>query len=285
MSIKRTALIILGTLLLGGGTILWQARTANKLSSPIAYSLHIQNKLDTAPISPKTGSVLRFDIRAQNGQVFKDFDQQQPNPLALIVIRKDRTNFQHIYPIYNELTGTFTVPDFKMDADGPYRLFAAFTPEDTRVDSLGSKEMLTPYADITVGDISRYIAQDPGPEKLTSNADGYLMQLFAMSSTAAKQPATPFLAGSSRIVGVSLTKDGTSVKNLEHYRGSLARMVVIGPNLEIVSVNSVPSDPSESADPIAFRLTLPTVGDYKFFVQVEADESIQTFDFEASVHN
>lgn len=284
-SIQRIALIIGVILILGSGAVAWRARNEAKPIQPAVYSLHIQNQLNKRPLTPMTDLALTFNIRTQSGQVFKDFDQQQPYPLAFIVIRKDRTNFQHIHPKYDASSGTFTVQDFKVSADGPYRLFAAFAPDDASMDNRGTKRIFAPYADITVGDMSRYVAAEPGTEKLTSAVGDYEMQLFSLSSALTKQPTTLFFAGASRAIGVALTKGAQPVANLEDYRGSLARMVAIGPNLELVSANAIPSDPAKPTDPISFRLTLPTPGDYRFFVQAKADENILTFDFEAPVHS
>ena len=70
------------------------------------YSLKLQ---DNPSYEPGVPTQLEFNISDQSGNTEKEFDSTQESELHLIVIRKDRTNFQHLHPSFDQSTGTFKV--------------------------------------------------------------------------------------------------------------------------------------------------------------------------------
>ena len=231
---------------------------------------------------------LHFDIE-QNGKAFKNFALDSTKLMHVIVVRKDRSNFQHVHPIYDEKSGMFTLDNFQFPTDGQYRIFANFAPTNAKKDDMGMIETEAPYVDVNVGDVSKVANQPLGADSLTSSVDGLTATIAnppsddSYSDPTAKPKffATPenakFPVHST--IAVDMTKDGTTFKNLQEYLGNLGHLVVLGPNLEFIHAHPQAGDVNNQTGLILFDAVLPTSGQYRLYLQTQANDTVSTFSF------
>lgn len=273
------ALILLASLLV---LALW-ARSNKKphttVQAPTSFSLDILSGKHFAVNRPTS---LRFAVRDQQGKLFKDFDTDDDYRVQLIVIRKDRTNFQHLHPSFNEAKGTFTMDNFQFSTDGSYRIFAVFSLKDTVRNASGESTTLTPFQDVSVGNSTAAAAQSD-TEKLEDTVNGFTTRLVFLSDDSPEPQSTSFFTGVSNPITVSIDKDGAPYTSLEGYKGSLGRLAAIGPNLELVAVNAESIDIAHQTGLIPFTVSFPSSGAYKLFLQTKADGTFTTTEFTVSV--
>ncbi len=226
---------------------------------------------------------LRFTINYRN-RTFKAFNSSDEGTLMVYVIRKDRTNFQRIHPQYDGSMGTFTIPNFQVPTDGPYRLFTQFTAANAPKTSDGNKMQSAPYVDVRAGDMSKYTATPQTSEKLASSADGFDTSFFFSSDDSpGSKPITYFNAAEPSSIAISINKNGAPYKNLQDYRGSMGRVAAFGPNLDLVTANSEPTDTSHQSGLVLSTLIFPRPGLYKMFLQTQAANLVSTFDYNVIV--
>ena len=227
---------------------------------------------------------LRFTVN-QNSKPFKNFADDNTKLMHLIVVRKDRTYFQHVHPDYDSASGTFTMNHFTFPTDGQYRVFANFAPVSAAKDSMGMVETEAPYVDVSVGDTSKVTSTPLGTDSLTSSAGGMVASLASApggdSPVTVTQPT--YYAGVDGQVTVQLTKDNALVKDLQLYLGSLGHMVILGPDLEFIHAHPMNNDISSQTGYIPFMVTFPKSGQYKIYLQTQAGGAVSTFDFNVTV--
>ena len=236
------------------------------------YSL---NLMDMMPYQANQSSELMFDIRDENNKVLKDFDTVHEKQMHLIVVRKDRAYFQHVHPSFDKNSGMFAITGFKFPTDGEYRVFADFTASDAQKDEMGVKLASTPYKDVKVGS-GTYTAQPLGDDRLTSDVNGFST---AMSLMGDDTPNPQPYAALPLTLGVTFDKDGAAYKNLQTYLGALGHMVVLGPNLEFIHAHPLDEATVTQTGLIAFRVTFPDPGQYKIYLQTQADGQVNTTDY------
>lgn len=219
--------------------------------------------------------MLHFAIQDKSGKVLKDFDTVHEKKLHLIVVRKDRTNFQHVHPTLEARTGMFMIEPFTFPTDGDYRVFAESTPSSTQKDAPGNKPAAVAYQDVQVGDISAYKPQPLGSDALTSSVNGFDTKL----SVAGDSPTTDFTANATTTVAVAFNKAGSSYANLQKYLGALGHMVVLGPNLEYIHAHALSEDVANQTGIIKFAVSFKDAGQYKAYLQTQADNQVNTTDY------
>lgn len=245
------------------------------------YTLDLMSGKTYAVNSP---TMLHFAIE-KSGKVVKDFDTVHEKKLHLIVIRKDRTNFQHVHPTLDASSGMFMLEGFNFPTDGDYRVYADFTPSDAQKDSMGMKTAVTPYQDVKVGDTAKYTAQDVGGDKLASSANGLDTSIYFAPSddSPGGTPNTNFYAGQENTIAIQVNKGGKAYTNLQNYLGALGHMVVIGPKLEFIHAHPQSSDVNNQSGLVIFAVNFPEAGKYKMFLQTQADNQVNTTDFTVTV--
>ena len=277
------AIIIVGSTLIGG--LVYRGKNSeNGMVKPDSGSSYAVNLMSGKRYKSNQPTTLNFDIK-QHSQLLKSFAVDSTKLMHLIVVRKDRSNFQHVHPTYDDKTGIFTMDNFRFPADGQYRLFANFATNDAKKDMMGMIKTEAPYVDVSVGDTGKVVNQPLGADSLTSTTDG----LTAMITTApgGDSPSTTttptFYAGNDGTVAVEITKDNTLFKNLQQYLGNLGHMVVLGPNLEFIHAHPLLSDVNNQTGYIPFAVTFPTTGQYKLYLQTQTDSIVSTFGFNVTV--
>ena len=256
----------------------------NKMSmndSNLSYAVNLMSGKSYTSSKPTT---LRFDIE-QNGKAFKSFAIDSTKLMHLIVVRSDRSNFQHVHPTYDDKTGMFKIDNFQFPTDGQYRVFANFATTNAKKDMMGIIETQAPYVDVNVGDKTKVTTSSLGADSLSSTASG----LTAIITTAPggdspRTTAKPtFYAGQDSTVEVAITKNGAVFKNLQEYLGNLGHIVILGPNLEFIHAHPMLGDVNSQTGYIPFMVTFPKVGQYKLFLQTQADNKVSTFGFNVTV--
>jgi hypothetical protein len=268
---------------LGAGGVLLAAVLGNSkhdstpsTMQPHSYSLNFKSSLTFKAGEP---TQLAFVVRDEKNQVLKDFDVVHEKLLHLIVVRKDRAYFQHIHPTFDKTTGIFTAKDFVFPTDGEYRIFADFTPSNVPKDAMGMKSPSTPFYDVKVGSGS-YTPQALGGDKLTSDVNGLSTTLEYMNGDSAIK--TPY-TNRPLTLGVSFQKNGAAYKSLQPYLGALGHMVVLGPNLEYIHAHPLDESTGSQTGTIAFAVTFPGQGQYKLYLQTQAEGVVNTTDYNFTV--
>ena len=248
----------------------------NHGSSPVqSHRTYSLKALGDAQYQPNKPVEYRFQITDERGQILKDFDVVHEKQMHFITVRKDGTNFQHLHPAFDKDNGTFTLKDLSLPTDGEYRLFADFTPSDAQMGPDGTKLPATPYADIKVGDLSKYKPETYGEQRFKSSSNGFDINVFL----APHDPSDlGLVAGTSSSFAVSVYKDGKEYRSLENYLGSKGHMVVFGPDLEFIHAHTQNDDVPDSFI-ITFNVHFPKAGTYKAFLQTQAEGKVNTTDY------
>lgn len=291
---KKKLLIPLCLVLIGaagGGWYLWhsaQKPVQKTVSKPLAqkplnnqpFTLDLQSSHTLAVNKPQA---FKLTIHDQNNKVFNAFDTSNDEVLRLFIIRKDRTNFQLVHAGYDPRTGIFTASNLVLPTDGPYRLFAQFTPKNAKLNTAGNKIAETPYVDITAGNPKNYTPIPPLAAKVITSADGYDTNIFFAPPDDSPGAAVSYYnANSLNTVAVEINKNGAPFTNLEDYRGSIARIAAFGPNLEFSAVNSEPVGGAQTGLAI-FELPFTKPGLYILFMQTQVNDQVSTFDYNVTV--
>ena len=280
---KRLSLWIVLALILVTVLTLGQATPNKKTQTSVQSLSELQlTMLSGEHYVPSQPTILKFAIVDQHGKTFTDFDTNDDYRVQLIVIRKDRTNFQHVHPIFNEADGTFTMNNFKFPADGSYRVYAVFSPREAAKGVASEKLTIAPFHDVSVGDASVNAAQ-PDTEKLEDTADGFTTRLIFPPEDSSGAGSANFVAGAISIINISVSRGGAAYKNLEAYKSSLGRLAAIGPNLELAVVNADPTDTTRQTGAIPFTIKFPSPGIYKLFLQTNAGGTFTTTEFSVDV--
>lgn len=253
---------------------------ASTQSQP-TYSLNLMSGKSYMAAKP---TMLHYAIQDQDGKTLKDFDVVHEKKMHLIVVRKDRTNFQHVHPTLDEANGTFMIEPFTFPTDGDYRVYADFTSSNAQKDEMGMKLAVTPSQDVQVGDTSKYTPQALGDDKLASNSNGFETSIFFPPPDDSPGVAdTSFYAGKDSNIAISINKNGQPYKNLQTYLGALGHMVVLGPNLEFIHAHPQTVDVNTQGGVIVFAVKFPDAGQYKLYLQTQADNQVNTTDYTLSV--
>lgn len=287
---KKEWLIIAAVVLVGGagiGTYIYknggdkQSMDQSKMPVPqshATYSLKLTSGNSYPAAKPAT---LNLEIKDNNDKIFNDFDVVHEKKLHLIVVRKDRTNFQHVHPVLDELNGSFKLDSFAFPADGEYRVYADFTPSNSQTGPDGRKMPATPFQDVQAGDTSKYTPQPIGADKLNSSTNGFDTAAFfpAGDDSPGAKPVTDFYAGQDSTVAIEINKNGKSYTSLQKYLGALGHMVVLGPKLEYIHAHAQTEDVASQGGLVVFSVKFPEVGQYKLYLQTQADDQVNTTDY------
>jgi len=276
-------------LFVGGGWVL----TRQRASAPTSTDTMPHMPMDARPVQshrsyevlssagqqtyvPKTPSVYTFSVMDDQGNTLKDFATVHEKIMHVIVVRTDLAEFQHVHPAFNEETGAFTLTNLVFPSDGPYRIFADFTPSQGQKGPDGMPLGVTISEDITVGDQSTYAPQPLAKDVRQKTVGGYTVQLAATPASVRAQVSTT--------LSFALTRRGTLVKNLEPYLGALGHTVVLREgDLEFLHTHALNEDAATQTGTVDFAVTFPRDGMYKVFSQFQHAGKVLTTDFVVSV--
>lgn len=275
---NNTFTVVTAALLIGAAAILGGAYINNRFNgeklaaSQPNYSLSLNSGQEYSISDPNT---LSFKINA-NGEPLRDYDRVHEKIMHVIVVRKDRTNFQHIHPDFDSNSGEFTLNNFKLPTDGDYRVFADFTATASSKASDGVKPPTTLFKDVSVGDVSKYTPTSITENKTKSSADGLDTAVFEGGNDGG---GSGYTAGTTNSIAIAIEQNGQPYKQLERYLGALGHMVVLGPDLEFVHAHAQSEDVANQSGVISFGVDFPKAGIYTAFLQTQANGKVSTFDY------
>lgn len=222
--------------------------------------------------APNTPMAYAFSIIDDGGNTVKDFQIVHEKVMHVIVVRKDLAEFQHVHPEFNQTTGQFTLANLTFSADGPYRIFADFTPANAQMGPDGRLRGVTLNEDVNVGNLANYKPQPLTDAQLTKTLQGYQVQLTSNP--------TPATAGASTTLTFAITQNGKPVANLEKYLGALGHTVVLREgDLEFLHTHALDENVANQTGSVGFAVTFPTTAKYKVFSQFQHQGRILTADF------
>lgn len=253
--------------------------TSPLIANKNVYSLHILSG-DAYPLNNETA--LHFSVVDQNGKALKDFDASEDQILHLTIVRKDRTNFQHLHPVFDKVNGSFS-KEVVFPNNGDYRIYATFaTSTDKR-----TVKSETIYKDVHVGDLGNYTPpQALEINKTAAASNGFIAGFFFPPNDDSIGPTnTTFYAGQESSIAISVNRDGQPFTDFKTYDGSAGRLAVLGPDLSLQTIESTTSGDTTHSGLITFSVNFPKAGYYKLFLQTESTSQTYTFEFALQVKN
>lgn len=285
---KNIGIAIFIILVIAGGVLLANARRGSQSSTGGQYCGSDGKLITTKPVqshrsyciksmSDKTfgvniPSAYTFSIIDDQGNALKEYETVHEKDMHVIVTRKDLAEFQHVHPNYNAATGEFTLADLTFPTDGPYRIFADFTPKDSQMDPNGDKLPVTISEDVTVGDLAKYQAKALGAAETSKTIEGYQVSL--------KTDSASIVSAAETKLSFVIIKDGQPVTNLDKYLGALGHSVILKENtLDFLHTHALSESTENQTGTVDFMATFPTPGKYKAFGQFQQNDKVFTADF------
>jgi len=196
---------------------------------------------------------LRFRVLGPDGAPVTSYDVEHEKRLHLIVVRRDFRGYQHLHPTLAD-DGTWAV-DLAL-VPGTWRVLADFTPTGA--------EGLTLGADVSVA--GRVGAAEPDGERSTDRVDGYTVSLVG-----------DLVPGTESGIGVTVTRGGEVVTDLEPYLGADGHLVALREgDLAYLHVHPVEAD---SGARVPFVIEVPSVGRYRLFFDFSHGGVVRTASF------
>jgi hypothetical protein len=201
---------------------------------------------------------LRFSIFASDGKPVTDFARIGDQRMHLIVVRRDLSGYQHLYPVMDP-DGTWVVP-LRLEEPGSYRAFAEFLPGIAK----------TP---VTLGvdlEAPGFVESAPVSKVSTmAEADGYTVVWTGdlVSRTLSR-------------VWMHVMRKDVPVTDLDPVLGGGGRLVILREgDLAYLNVYPVQGPPQDTA--INFDADVPTAGYYRMFLEFQHRGQIRTVEFTA----
>ncbi len=207
---------------------------------------------------------LQFRVTDLAGSPVTAYEKSHGKDMHLIVVRRDLTDYQHVHPLLDE-GGTWSVP-VTLSRPGEYRVFADFHVE-------GAETGYTLGHDLSVA--GRYRPATLPAANRTARVDGYDVRLVGDLEPSATSRLT-----------LTVMRDGAPVTDLEPYLGAYGHLVALrDDDLAYLHVHpdGVPGDGRTDSGPeIAFDAEVPSLGDYRLFLDFRHDGRVRTAAFTLS---
>jgi hypothetical protein len=200
-------------------------------------------------------SPIVFSIRDADGDPVRDYDVEHAKRMHLILARRDLAVFRHLHPRF---VGGRWVTHARLDAPGPYRLFADFSHGGTKTTLAG---------DVRVPGTADLLAL-PEAQPATRTGDGYDVRIDDRARR----------AGESARLSFTVRKDGRLVRT-EPYLGAAGHLVALRQgDLAFLHVHPAMST-------LGFDAAFPSVDRYRLFLQFRDAGSVHTaaFTYDVSV--
>ena len=205
---------------------------------------------------------LSFQIQDASGNPVIEYTAAHGMDLHLIVARSDGSNFRHVHPVLGESTGTWSMP-WEWEEAGSYRVFADFTPAGAEATGL----TLTRTVQVAGG----FTPVAPQPIQ-TDLIDGFTVSLDG-----------EMVAGSSRELIITLTRDGEPVTSLEPYLGAFGHLVALRDGdlafLHVHAEGEAPKTGDTAGPEIVFAAKAPTAGRYLLYLDFQVNGEVHTAEF------
>lgn len=217
----------------------------------------------TAPRTTGEKGQLSFRIETTAGSPVKTFATAHEKDLHLIVVRSDGSNYRHVHPTLDAVTGTWSIP-WQWAQAGTYRAYMDFatTGANAQTATLTRAIEVAGTYTPTAAQVSHEDSVDGG---FTAAIEGDLV------------------AGSSSQLTITVTRQGKPVTTLQPYLGAFGHLVALRDgDLTYLHVHAEGAEPEagDVAGPsIAFAAEAPTAGRYLLYLDFRVDEDIHTAQF------
>ncbi len=216
----------------------------------------------TAPAVVGETGELSFQIQDADGEPVTSFTTAHDKDLHLIVARSDGSRFEHVHPVLDESTGTWSVPWTWADA-GTYRVFADFTTAGEDAANLTLSRIVQVAGAFT--------PVETQPSRV-DEVDGFTVSLEGDVVTGAASELT-----------ITISRDGEPVTELEPYLGAFGHLVALREgDLAFLHVHAEGDEPAagDTAGPeIVFFAEAPTAGRYLLYLDFQVDGVVRTAEF------
>ncbi|MEU5716965.1 hypothetical protein AB0G71_14450 [Streptomyces sp. NPDC020403] len=218
--------------------------------------------LETSRVTGGKSTRLRFSIQDADGRKVTAYRREHGKELHFIVASRDLTVYRHLHPA-RAADGTWTT-SADLPTAGAYRAFADFEP------AVKDAESVTLGADLAVSGAYAPAAV-PAPAA-TAKVDGYEVTL-----------AGGLRPGRSGRLGLTVTRSGKPVTDLEPYLGAYGHLVALrSGDLAYLHVHpdGEPGDGTTKPGPrVSFTATAPSVGTYRLFLDFRHEGKVHTAAF------
>lgn len=212
-----------------------------------------------------------FEIIDDRGETLTKFATVHEKIMHVIVVRHDLTQFQHLHPTFSAADGRFRVKSLVLPGDGPYRLFADFTPVSGMPGPGGIPMPVTVPADLDVGDRRAYRPQALPPPSDSSTVGDYEITLVRSDT---------LKAGAEARLTFTIERDGAPVGDLEPYLGANGHAVILREgDLAFIHSHALEDRTALRAGNLPFMVHFGEPGRYRMFIQFQHRGSVQTAAF------
>ncbi|RSN03631.1 hypothetical protein DMB42_33545 [Nonomuraea sp. WAC 01424] len=217
-----------------------------------------QNGYTLNPLTPiETGKTtdFRFTVTGPSGRPVTDYQVEHDKKLHFIVVSRDLTTFLHVHP---EMTpdGIWSV-GLTLPEAGAYRAFADFAPT--------GGEKLTLGADLQA-------AGDYRPKPLPEASRASKVGDYTVSLDGELVP------GQASKLTLTVSKDGEPVTDLQPYLGAFGHLVALRAG-DLAYLHVHPEQSDKAGPQITFYAEVPSVGDYRLFLDFKHGDEVRTADF------
>lgn len=231
-------------------------------SSQSGYTLQ---PVTATMLTPGVEQPFSFRILGPDNRPVTKFDEAHEKRMHLIVVRRDTSAFQHVHPEQGA-NGVWTVP-LTLPSAGSYRAFADFASTGGKPAKLG----------VDLAAAGKFQPVGYPPSRM-STVDGYEVRLDG-----------DLVPGQASKVTLSISKDGKPVTDLQPYLGAYGHLVALRQgDLAYLHVHpdGEPGDGKTEPGPaVVFYTEVPSVGDYRLFLDFQHDGKVRTADFMVSAEN
>jgi hypothetical protein len=215
-----------------------------------------------APTTVGAEGTLRFEVLSSAGEPVTEFTPAHDKDLHLIVVRSDGTQFRHVHPVLDEVTGTWSIR-WTWNEAGTYRVYADFTPAEDGAEGI----TLTRTVDVA-GD---FTPVDTAVQRI-DEVDGFTVALDG-----------DLVGGASSGLTLSVERGGHPVTTLEPYLGAFGHLVALREgDLAYLHVHPEGDEPESGATggpEIRFTAETPTTGRYLLYLDFQVDGEVHTAEF------
>jgi hypothetical protein len=211
---------------------------------------------DRTRFRAEDSATLAFRIIEAGGETVRDFDVEHTRSMHLILVRRDFAGFQHLHPRQRD-DGTWVAVADLSDA-GVYRAFADF--------STGGRSLTLANDVFVAGEFEPV----PLPEPTTTvpAGDGYQVEIESDRPRAGEEAAVEF----------RVLRDGVPLEGVEPYLGADGHLVALREH-DQAFLHTHPEGEPGGAGPISFRVSYPSPGAYRLFLQFKDDGKVRTAAF------
>lgn len=239
--------------------------THEKDNIPVAQShrsYEMQITSGDKKIKPAELHRVTYKIKNDKDEILKNFEIVHEKIMHLIIVRKDLQYFQHMHAEYDSATGEFTA-DITFPTDGPYVLYADFTP--AKFEDNPQAMPVTATSVLVVGDVKKYrAAQVVVTANNTVKAKEYEI-------TYKLPPVGQRSVENDLTYALEVKRNGNVISNFEPYLGAMGHSVVINAaTLQYIHTHAG----SHGNEGVSFTAHIPEPGIYKSFTEFQHEGKV-----------